>query len=503
MKNINVLNLRISVIAIILMFSSVDVLRSQNHSKRFFKGWAVNMNVGPNFYFGDVEINEVLAVANYNKEVQMAYGLILSKKLGSVVSLRGQLINGKLSGTKHYNSTYFESDIFEASLSTVINLSTLFFRLNSDNRRGSVYFTFGIGALQWKTELKDKYNNDIIINTEGYDDNWTNRRVIPIGLGFNYKLNHHWDINFETSLRTVNSDYLDATPSGNNDKYSYNSFGITYKFKKNKKKANLKIVSDNNEDILIYENTPDKEIVEQTNTKPDVINIANEESVIKTKTIEEQIIDAESEKEEIENPWQDVSFKVQILASQTRQNMIRFAKKYNITARIDENRVDKWYKYTIGEFPKYRKAKEYRNLLVSRNKIRDAFVIAYKNEEPITFHELMRGKRSTEVNNDITPNGAVQEGVIFSVQILAAKNLKITVSEFKEKYNIEEETRIQQFGDLYQLVSGNFTNYKKAKEFRRELIEKGIPDAFIVAYHDGVRISMENAFQIKKRILHD
>jgi len=141
--------------------------------------------------------------------------------------------------------------------------------------------------------------------------------------------------------------------------------------------------------------------------------------------------------------------------------------------------------------------------LVKRNNVTDAFVVAYKGEDQITLQELMRGKRSSTVSRDIIPLGKQYEGVTFRVQVLAAKNLKMSVAEFKEQYQIEEEIHIQQFGDLLQLVSKNYTEYKDARDFKRSLIAKGIPDAFVVAYYKNTRISIESAFEINKKIMHD
>jgi hypothetical protein len=46
---------------------------------------------------------------------------------------------------------------------------------------------------------------------------------------------------------------------------------------------------------------------------------------------------------------------------------------------------------------------------------------------------------------------------------------------------------------LFKYTTGEFTTFEEASEHRKTIITKGFSDAFIVAFHFGDRISIEEA----------
>lgn len=448
-----------------------------------FDNWSVNLNAGTNLFYGDIRSDGFLPES---PEIMPAWGLNIQKQTNPYLSLRGQFLHGKIYGKEE--SAKFSGEVLSAILGLSINISNLVSPDKAGLRRGSFYFASGIGMNWWNSELETE-------NLSSRSDD--HMGVIPVSLGFDFQLNEKFHVNMETALLSFGSDMFDAYKDNDpHDLISYNSIGITYNFNRNN-------VEDRQEQVVpaepaVAEHKTDveraMELLEKYKEQSKQMTAANN-----TKSIEQQIIEEEVEGDK---SWENIEFKVQIFASDQRPNLKKFIRKHNITAEIEEHRTDEWFKYTIGAFPKYWKAKQYRNLLVTRNKLRDAFVVAYRNGERVPLRELMQEQNVQDINL-INPDGEVADGVDFRVQILAAKQLRFSVEEFKDKYNIEEETHIQQFGDYYQLVSGSFYEYKDARNFVKELKRKGIPDAFIVAYRYGSRISMSNAFEIKKEILHD
>lgn len=480
MKRITV-NLLFKVLTLISALIIIQPAFSQPEFS-YKRDWSLSAGAGPVFFIGNVPASKILLISDRNNEVGHAFGFSVNKRLGSVVSLRGSYNDGKAMGSNREVTRVFETKFRQMGLNARIDLSTLLFRFNSENRRGVVFVSAGAGYMKWQNNLSHLYSGEEMVPSRPLE---TESAVFPVGLGCVYKISHAWEISLETVFNMVASDDFDAMESDNNDRYNFTGLSLTYNFVRGKSRPKMKIVGadGSNRNTERFHNQ----------------NKVSEGNVKHHAGFEEDIMSLESV--ENKDPWEDVVFKVQILASKIRMNMARFARKHDISARIEENKVGDWFKYTIGEFPKYSRAKEYRNLLISRNNLTDAFVVVYRGEEQITLQELMRGKRSEPAREPI-PEGVAGEGVTFSVQVLAARNLNISVEEFKAKYNIMEETRIRQFGDTYQLVSGNFTSYRDAKEFRRQLIAKGLADAFIVAYRNGNRISINNAFEAKK-ILHD
>ena len=62
----------------------------------------------------------------------------------------------------------------------------------------------------------------------------TTETSFPVGLGLKFKASKKIDITLESSIRTVNTDKLDAyvRPGGNKDKYGYTFVGVSYKLGK-------------------------------------------------------------------------------------------------------------------------------------------------------------------------------------------------------------------------------------------------------------------------------
>ncbi|MCX7729252.1 MAG: hypothetical protein N2203_07265 [Bacteroidia bacterium] len=90
---------------------------------------------------------------------------------------------------------------------------------------------------------------------------------------------------------------------------------------------------------------------------------------------------------------------------------------------------------------------------------------------------------------------AKQTAVFFSVQLGAFLKSNISTNYFIKKYhikNVEEENH-----DSYRkFYSGNFDEYKKARDYREEVKVKGIQDAFVIAHKNNIRITVQEALMI-------
>ena len=52
---------------------------------------------------------------------------------------------------------------------------------------------------------------------------------------------------------------------------------------------------------------------------------------------------------------------------------------------------------------------------------------------------------------------------------------------------------------MYKYCIGNFSVYKMAKNYKIELIKKGFQNAFLVAFLNGERISIEKAIKLAEK----
>jgi len=125
----------------------------QTDQSWFSQGWSVNLNAGPNLFYGDIEVYNFYPVMNNNSEWRMAYGAMVQKQLSAFFAARGQFLHGQLSGTKRKYDRWFEADVIETSAGLTFNVSSFIWGIK--DRKLSVYAMAGVGLTQWRTELKD------------------------------------------------------------------------------------------------------------------------------------------------------------------------------------------------------------------------------------------------------------------------------------------------------------------------------------------------------------
>jgi len=94
-----------------------------------------------------------------------------------------------------------------------------------------------------------------------------------------------------------------------------------------------------------------------------------------------------------------------------------------------------------------------------------------------------------------TSTKAKQTSVFFSVQLGAFLRSNVRSNYFVRKYNIPnvKEENHESYKKFY---SGNFDEYKKARDYRENIKQKGIQDAFVIAHKDNIRITVQEALMI-------
>ena len=108
--------------------------------------------------------------------------------------------------------------------------------------------------------------------------------------------------------------------------------------------------------------------------------------------------------------------------------------------------------------------------------------------------------RPTESNPpkpvEIPKETVKEQGLVFKVQIETSnKAIPVKSSHFKglEIFEYQDNT-------LFKYCTGTFPNdLPAAKNYKNELIQKGFPHAFVVAFLDGERISIEKAIKLAEK----
>lgn len=86
----------------------------------------------------------------------------------------------------------------------------------------------------------------------------------------------------------------------------------------------------------------------------------------------------------------------------------------------------------------------------------------------------------------------------FSIQLAASLTpIDTTTSKWKQLQSLE----VRQDKKLFKYFEGDFLAYEKAAQHRINLTKQGFKGAFVVAYQDGKRISLQKAKEISKSIV--
>lgn len=468
------------IMAFMILLPYSFITHAQEKSFQVREGWSLNVNGGVSLFYGDVDNYRFYRVFENNNEWRSGFGLMVQKEFVHYFSLRAQGFYGQLSGTKRKSRITFEGDVIETSMSGKFDLVGIIW--GPRDRMVTAYAMVGIGLTQWRSELRDTRTNEMVGGNGHYGSGFGGRTlepVLPVGLGMDVNLARHWTVNLEATLRPVNSDKLDSREGGfRYDFYSYNFIGVTYKFIKDKKEPVMPPVRE----LAAAEDVPEQAPATRK------IKVAAAEPP-REKSLEEKLLDAEARTGLYESPWPGVEFAVQVAASRSVSDPDFVREKFGLSGEVNVNQDEGWYRFSVGRFIKYWKAKEYRNILVTRNQISDAFVVAYKEGKRIMLYDLVS---MTEFADGTQPQLKEHPAVAksFSVQVLSSRDGNINISIIREMYDIDLEVykEFKAARNSYQYTVGDFSSYEEAAEVRDQLKSKGISGAFVVGYRNGVRV---------------
>jgi hypothetical protein len=119
--------------------------------------------------------------------------------------------------------------------------------------------------------------------------------------------------------------------------------------------------------------------------------------------------------------------------------------------------------------------------------------VVTKEEPIVTKEEPVVTKEEPPVNNPVAKSGAA--GVTYSVQIAAFSRM-IPVSYFAETFKLSALVNLEQHNGLNKYTTGSFSSYQSARDNRNQVRTTGISDAFVIAYNNGKRITVQEALMI-------
>lgn len=110
-------------------------------------------------------------------------------------------------------------------------------------------------------------------------------------------------------------------------------------------------------------------------------------------------------------------------------------------------------------------------------------------------------RESTRRFSDIPPTLSlpVESGIYYRVQLAATHRIVDPVSNYK-KYNLDRPVLLEFHDGWYKYTIGSFTRYSEANSFKEMMVtKKRISGAFVVAYQNGQRIEVRDAWRIGGR----
>jgi hypothetical protein len=185
-----------------------------------------------------------------------------------------------------------------------------------------------------------------------------------------------------------------------------------------------------------------------------------------------------------------VTFKVQIAADRIQLGDKRLKEIYSGVKKVDLNKGEGWYRYSIGQCPTYFHAKQLRR----KTGVRGAFVVAYKNGQRLNAYKL-RSSRVQCPELSLTEFNENQNQITFAVQVSASSS-KLNKHDLKFIYCGNHSVHEHHIGQWYKYAVGSFRNYEQAANLKKTIC---VPGAFVVAYKGARQIDIKQAINQSKR----
>jgi len=352
--------------------------------------WAIDINGGSTQYWGNLKSRNFGTTLKH--PVTFGYGIVLTRQISPVISIRGQFLMGNLKGRKELFSNdssanlNYHSDFLEGNITMKMSFTDLIMGYKP-NRSFTLYGIAGIGVSNFQGETVN-YNTGIPVNRFGFGsgkgiNGYELDGMATVGIGMTYKLSKSWNFTFENSMKFIHENKLNEINGKIPlDLYGYSSLGLSYKFgfKKANKVPAIKI----EETAKAKPVEVKKEVITapKVETKPEVKPEVKKETIAAPVKTEPKITPPEPVKQEakpVEKIELFTGYKVQIIATLTAASFDNLMMEYHLKEQIREDHTDKWYRYSVGEFKSYLEASKYKRILNTRNKIKGAFVVKFKD----------------------------------------------------------------------------------------------------------------------------
>jgi hypothetical protein len=111
-------------------------------------------------------------------------------------------------------------------------------------------------------------------------------------------------------------------------------------------------------------------------------------------------------------------------------------------------------------------------------------------EDDVVVDNTEKEKNKVPVTNTPAP----EQNVAYKVQVGAFRE-GITIERYQKKFNLKDQINLENHQGWTKLITGSFSEYKSARDKRNKLRDK-VKTAFVTAYNQGERITVQEALMI-------
>jgi len=190
-----------------------------------YNQWSAGLDLGMMHGMGNYK-------SNTDKTAwEFGFGLRGGYQMNHVFGLRADVIFGTVSGSGGDGVHYYNTDITDFSLSGTMSISNLSLS-GKNSKKWNTYLSLGLGGSSYDASLKQA--DDVEVGTAS-----SLALKVPIGIGTQFKLNNHWNIDLNYTYNAVfDGDWnaVSGTESGVRS-YGYFNLGVNYLFGKKESSA--------------------------------------------------------------------------------------------------------------------------------------------------------------------------------------------------------------------------------------------------------------------------
>lgn len=112
-------------------------------------------------------------------------------------------------------------------------------------------------------------------------------------------------------------------------------------------------------------------------------------------------------------------------------------------------------------------------------------------------NKVVTKEKQPSMAPEVTSTPSPEKGVTYKVQV-GAGHQTVSKNYFASKFNLNESVAIENHDGWIKYIVGKFTEYKQAKDKRND-IRNNIKTAFVTAYNQGKRITVQEALMISNQ----